>query len=213
MRGKGIFVLSAHLGFWEMVAPAIGLYRGTLHIVVRPADNPLLDRELRALRERFGNAVIPKRGAARRMIEVLREAGRIGILIDQRVQAREGIEVPFFGHPALTSPVLARLSLRTGAAVVPVTCLPRAGRPLPPRRPPGDPARGRRGGGGRRPHPALSRGRRGGHSEPPRDVALDAPAVGGAVRDALAPASRPGLLHFAPGGALMIDESRRDGMQ
>ena len=120
-RGKGIFILSAHLGFWELVPPLIGLTRGRMDTVVRPADNPWLDRELRALRERFGNAVIPKRGAARRMLEVLRGGGRVGILIDQRVQEREGIAVSFFGRPALTSPVLARVSLRTGAAVVPIT--------------------------------------------------------------------------------------------
>lgn len=126
-RGKGIFVLSAHLGLWELVPPVVGLYRGPLHIVVRPADNPDLDRELRALRERFGNRVIPKRGAARKMLETLREGGRVGILIDQRVQEKEGITVPFFGHPALTSPVLAKLSLRTGAAVVPVAAYPEPG--------------------------------------------------------------------------------------
>lgn len=129
-RGKGIFILSAHLGFWELVPPMIGLTRGRMDIVVRPADNPWLDRELRALRERFGNAVIPKRGAARKMIEALRDPrgrGRVGILIDQRVQEREGIPVPFFGRPALTTPVLARLSLRTGAAVVPITAYPEPG--------------------------------------------------------------------------------------
>jgi KDO2-lipid IV(A) lauroyltransferase len=48
----------------------------------------------------------------------------VGILIDQRVQAKEGIEVPFFGRPALTTPVLARLSLRTGAPVLPVALFP-----------------------------------------------------------------------------------------
>lgn len=123
-RGKGIFILSAHLGFWELVPPMIGLTRGRMDTVFRPADNPWLDKEVRGLRERFGNAVIPKRGAARKMLEVLRSGGRVGILIDQRVQEREGIQVPFFGRPALTSPILARLSLRTGAAVVPVACYP-----------------------------------------------------------------------------------------
>jgi KDO2-lipid IV(A) lauroyltransferase len=63
------------------------------------------------------------------MLEVLRAGGRVGILIDQRVQPREGIAVPFFGHPALTTPVLARVSLRTGAPVVPVALYPvRGGR-------------------------------------------------------------------------------------
>jgi KDO2-lipid IV(A) lauroyltransferase len=126
-RGKGIFILSAHLGFWEQVPPVIGLYRGPMHIVVRPPDNPHLDRELQAVRKRFGNEVIAKRGAARRMLEVLRQGGRVGILIDQRVQEKEGITVPFFGHPALTSPVLAKMSLRTGAAVVPISAYPEPG--------------------------------------------------------------------------------------
>lgn len=126
-RGRGTFILSAHLGFWELVPPMIGLTRGRMDIVMRPADNPWLDRELRGLRERFGNVTIAKRGAARRMLEALRGRGRVGILIDQRVQEREGIAVPFFGRPALTSPVLARLSLRTGAAVVPIAAYPEPG--------------------------------------------------------------------------------------
>jgi KDO2-lipid IV(A) lauroyltransferase len=123
-RGKGVFVLSPHLGMWELVPPLVGLYRGGMHIVVRPADNPWLDRELVGLRARFGNGVIPKHGAARRMLEVIRAGGIVGILIDQRVQPKEGIEVPFFGRPALTTPILARLSLRTGAAVLPVALFP-----------------------------------------------------------------------------------------
>ena len=126
-QGKGLFLLTAHLGFWELSPPLIALTRGPMSIVVRPADNPFLDRELRGLRERFGTAVIPKRGAARGMLETMRQHGRLGILIDQRVQEKEGIAVPFFGRPALTSPILARLSLRTGAPVVPLTVYPEPG--------------------------------------------------------------------------------------
>ncbi|MFL6203312.1 MAG: lysophospholipid acyltransferase family protein [Thermoanaerobaculia bacterium] len=122
--GKGFFVLSPHLGMWEMVPPVIGLYHAPMHIIMRPADNPYLNRELQSSREQFGNRTIPKRGAARRMLETLREGGIVGILIDQRVQAKEGIEVPFFGRPALTTPVLARVSLRTGAPVLPVAMFP-----------------------------------------------------------------------------------------
>lgn len=125
--GRGLFLLTAHLGLWELSPPLIALTRGPMSFVVRPADNPWLDRELRALRERFGNTVVPKRGAVRRMLEVIRARGRMGILIDQRVQEREGIAVPFFGRPALTSPVLARMSLRTGAPVVPLSVYPEPG--------------------------------------------------------------------------------------
>jgi Kdo2-lipid IVA lauroyltransferase/acyltransferase len=118
--GKGYFVLGSHLGYWEFSARPIGLFRGTIHAVARPTDNPHLDRELRGIRETSGYEVIPKQGAARRMMQVLKSGGRVGILIDQRVQPREAIVVPFFGRPALTTPALARLSVRTGAPVLPV---------------------------------------------------------------------------------------------
>lgn len=119
-QGRGVFFLSAHLGQWEIAAYPPGLYGGPLHVVGRPLDNPRLNRELERLRARFGNELIPKRGAARGMLQAMRKKGRVGILIDQRVQADEGIEVPFFGRPAVTSPLLARLVLRTGAPVVPI---------------------------------------------------------------------------------------------
>jgi KDO2-lipid IV(A) lauroyltransferase len=125
--GRGVFLLGAHLGHWEISGRPIGLYRGPLHTVARPADNPYLDRELNRLRRRLGYLVIDKRGAARRMLEALRQGGRIGILPDQRVRPREGILVPFFGRPALTTPVLARISLRHEVPVVPVFAYPEPG--------------------------------------------------------------------------------------
>jgi KDO2-lipid IV(A) lauroyltransferase len=125
--GRGVFVLSAHLGYWETAALPVGLYKGPLHVVARPADNPYLERELSHLRTRFGNGVIHKHGAARRMLQILRDQGRIAILIDQRVQEKEGIAVPFFGHLALTTPVLARMSLRTGTPVVACFGIPTPG--------------------------------------------------------------------------------------
>jgi KDO2-lipid IV(A) lauroyltransferase len=125
--GRGVFLLGAHLGSWEMSGRPIGLYKGVLHTVARPADNPYLDRELMRLRTALGFAVIQKRGAARRMLQVVRAGGRVGILPDQRVQEREGILVPFFGHPAMTTPILARLSRRDGCPVVPVFAYPQSG--------------------------------------------------------------------------------------
>jgi KDO2-lipid IV(A) lauroyltransferase len=117
--GHGVIVMSAHVGYWEVVGAVVGLYRGNFHAVGRPADNPHLDREMRRLRQRFDNHLIDKRGAARVMLRALQRHETIGILIDQRVLPREGIATPFFGRPSWTSPVLAKLSMRTGAPVVP----------------------------------------------------------------------------------------------
>jgi KDO2-lipid IV(A) lauroyltransferase len=118
--GHGTLVMSAHVGEWEAAAQPVALYRGGMAVVGRPADNPHLDRRLRHLRERFGNSTIDKRGAARPILRTLERGGTVGILVDQRVRREEGILVPFFGRPAWTTPILARVSLRTGAPVVPL---------------------------------------------------------------------------------------------
>jgi len=118
--GHGVLMMSAHLGSWEIAALPTGLYRQTMHVIGRPLDNPWLNRHLEWARTRFGNATIPKHGAARGALRVLRQGGIVGILIDQRVRPEQGILVPFMGHPAITSPLLARLALKTGAPVVPI---------------------------------------------------------------------------------------------
>lgn len=124
--GTGVFILSAHVGLWEIAAYPPGIYGGPLHVVGRPLDNPLLDRHLVRARARYGNELISKRGAVRPMIRLLSRGSRVGILIDQRARPAEGIWVPFFGQPSYTTPVLAHLALRTGAPVVPIFGYPLA---------------------------------------------------------------------------------------
>jgi KDO2-lipid IV(A) lauroyltransferase len=118
--GKGTIVLGSHFGNWEVVPAAIALTVGPMSSVGRRADNPHFDRVIQRLRTRYGNLSLDKRGAVRDMFRLLERGGRLGLLIDQRVRAEEAIDVPFFGRPALTSPIVARLAQRTGAAVVPV---------------------------------------------------------------------------------------------
>lgn len=122
--GHGVFLLSAHLGVWEVAAYPAGLFGGPMHVVGRPPNNPYMAKEIVRVRERHGNRMIAKRGAVRQMLKVLADGGRLGILVDQRVQPKEGVKVPFFGQPSWTTPVLARISLRTGAPVVPYFGLP-----------------------------------------------------------------------------------------
>jgi KDO2-lipid IV(A) lauroyltransferase len=123
-RGKGVFILSAHIGSWELGAIRAGLLGEPISPVVRPLDNPLLERELHRRRTRLGNRVIAKRDAAREILRALRGNQTVAILIDQNVIAEEAVFVPFFGRPAATSPSLALLQLKTDAAVVPVFTFP-----------------------------------------------------------------------------------------
>ncbi len=122
--GRGTLIVTAHLGNWEIIGYALALYKGETHVVARPTHNRFVERDLRRFRERFGNRTIYKRGAARKMLSVIKQRGRVAYVIDQRVHPNEGIETPFFGHSSFTSPLLAGLSLRTGAPVVPMFAYP-----------------------------------------------------------------------------------------
>jgi KDO2-lipid IV(A) lauroyltransferase len=126
-RGKGVFLLSAHFGSWEIGAIRAGLIAEPISSVVRPLDNPLLEEELEYRRTRFGNRVIRKKQAAREILRAIRARETVAILVDQNVLAEEAVFVPFFGRPAATTPSLALLQMKTGAAVVPVFTWPLGG--------------------------------------------------------------------------------------
>jgi KDO2-lipid IV(A) lauroyltransferase len=67
-----------------------------------------------------GNRTIDKTSAAREMLQILRDGGTLGILVDLNTLDREAIFVDFFGRPASTTFIVAKLALRTGAEVLPV---------------------------------------------------------------------------------------------
>lgn len=121
--GRGVLLLTAHIGSWDMME-VTAIYRGPAHVIVRPTDNPHLNRRMNGLRERFGNVSMPRRGAGRAAMRVLKSGGRVWILADHRVHPHEGIELPFLGRPATTSTLAARLALRYGTPAVPIFCYP-----------------------------------------------------------------------------------------
>ncbi len=122
--GRGVFFLTAHIGSWEVAALVTGLrLEAGLSVVNRPLDNPLLEQELDGLRKLYGNHVFGKHSILREMLGQLKKGGGVGILIDQRVREDQGVEVPFFGHPAWTHPILARIARKTGAPVIPTFAL------------------------------------------------------------------------------------------
>lgn len=117
---RGVLIMSAHLGRWEAAASWLAAAGYPMTVIARPLDNPYLENEVDRVRGRFGNEFTPKRGSMRKALQVLRARGRVGILIDQRVKEEEGGLYPFFGRLAVTSEALAKLSLRTGAPVLPL---------------------------------------------------------------------------------------------
>jgi KDO2-lipid IV(A) lauroyltransferase len=122
-RGKGVLFLAAHFGGWEVSSFMHALHGHPLHILVRPLDNPHLDRLVTRHRTLSGNRTLPKQDFARAMLAALRAGETVGILMDQNMISEQGVFVDFFGIPACTSTLLARMALRTEAAVVPAFCL------------------------------------------------------------------------------------------
>jgi KDO2-lipid IV(A) lauroyltransferase len=125
-RGRGVILFSAHYGHWELVALMQGYLGMRLALVARPLDNPFLERMLARLRSGSGNVIIHKRNAVREMLRAIRGGIGVAIVIDQDARD-QGVFVPFLGRPASTTPTLALLALRTGAAVIPVYSVPLGG--------------------------------------------------------------------------------------
>ncbi|MBI1748829.1 MAG: lysophospholipid acyltransferase family protein [Acidobacteria bacterium] len=118
-EGRGVLFLTGHFSSWELMPFAQALYGYPLKFVVRPLDNPYLDAKLTQYRRLSGNTPIGKRNALRALLQSLRRGEAVGLLIDQAVQAHEGVWTNFFGRPACTTHAPALLALRTGAAVIP----------------------------------------------------------------------------------------------
>lgn len=118
-KGRGVLLLTAHLGNWELGALAHGAVVGPISVMVRPITNPRVDRLVEARRSAHGNRVIAKRNSAREVLKALSAGGTVGILADQNAALEEAVFVEFFGMPAAAHKGFAQLALRSGAAVVP----------------------------------------------------------------------------------------------
>lgn len=118
-RGKGVLYLTAHLGGWELSAFAHSLYGHPLHVVMRGMDNPYLDRLVQRYRTMHGNSAVDKDNFVRGLLSAMKAGETVGILMDTNMTPPQGVFVDFFGILACTASGLARIALRTDAAVVP----------------------------------------------------------------------------------------------
>ncbi len=118
-RGKGVLFLTAHLGGWEIGSFMHSLHGNTMAVVVRPLDNPYLDRLVTRYRTMHGNRTFEKQEFARGLLSAMKAGETVGVLMDQNMTPPQGVFVDFFGIPACTASGIARVALRTDAAVVP----------------------------------------------------------------------------------------------
>ena len=116
-EGRRMILFSGHLANWEIAALAAAQYGIDIAQIYRTPNNPLIDRMIMRFRG-SDTEFIPKEAVGRRAIAALRRGAHLTILVDQKLN--EGIKVPFFGRPAMTTPTLAVLALRFECDVLPV---------------------------------------------------------------------------------------------
>jgi KDO2-lipid IV(A) lauroyltransferase len=119
LAGRGVLFATAHLGNWELSAFAHAILSAPMNVVVRPLDNPLIDRMVERRRGLSGNRLLSKRDMARPILKALAANEAVGILIDQNSSPDSGVFVDFFGTPACSGTGFAKLAARSGAAVIP----------------------------------------------------------------------------------------------
>ena len=117
-RGKGLILVSGHLGNWEVGGAYLAARGVPMQAVARYMENPLFDRYLTRTRERIGMRIVHDDEAVRRVPRSLRDGNAVAFLVDQGAVGLASIWVPFFGRLAKTPRGPAVFALRLGAPVI-----------------------------------------------------------------------------------------------
>jgi len=118
-KANGVFFLTGHFGGWEVGSFATSVYGNPLRIVIRKLDNPKVNALVNRYRTLHGNTLMDNRDFVRGLIGAVRTGETVGILMDTNMTPPQGVFVDYFGELACTAAGMAKIALRTGAAVIP----------------------------------------------------------------------------------------------
>ena len=118
-RGKGVLVITGHLGAWERSSFYHSLMGHPRGMVIRRLDNRRLDAFVNGIRCMHGNHVLHKDDFGRGLLTAMHAGQTVGILMDTNMTPPQGAFVKFFGIDACTATGLAHVARKTGAAVLP----------------------------------------------------------------------------------------------
>lgn len=121
-KGRGVIVLTGHVGNWELLATYLCRSGYPLSVLAARLKDSRLDDLVAGLRRRGGTAVLERSRGLKEAIGCLRRGEILGVLIDQDT-AVSSVVVDFLGLPAKTAVGPVRLSAMTGAAIVPMAMM------------------------------------------------------------------------------------------
>lgn len=129
--GRGLLVLTAHTGNFELLARIFGKLVAPVAVFHRPLGVGDIDGFLLRERDRFRVTTLGRGASVRDALRILSAGGCVAVPLDQNQRDGRGIFIDVLGHPACTSTMLARLSLASGAPVLPVFAMWDGDRTMP----------------------------------------------------------------------------------
>ncbi|EKY25062.1 lipid A biosynthesis (KDO)2-(lauroyl)-lipid IVA acyltransferase [Brevundimonas diminuta 470-4] len=118
--GKPVVLISGHLANFEVMAAVIMAAGVPCQVTYRAANNPYVDALIRQSRERYGIKLFaPKGDGTRELMAGMKRGESIALLVDQKYS--QGPEVEFFGQPVNASPGAARMALKFGTVMQPLS--------------------------------------------------------------------------------------------
>jgi KDO2-lipid IV(A) lauroyltransferase len=118
--GKPVVFVSGHIANFEVMAAVIMAAGVPCQVTYRAANNPYVDKLIRDSRERYGIKLFaPKGDGTRELMQGMKRGDSIALLVDQKYN--QGPEVQFFDQPVNASPGAARLALKFGTVMQPLS--------------------------------------------------------------------------------------------
>jgi KDO2-lipid IV(A) lauroyltransferase len=119
-KGRGVFLLSAHFGNWEMLSAVLALRGVPFNMLARKIKNNHVDVFVNGIRRRAGVNPIEKNEGTNKVISAFRKNEMVGFVLDQHANEALGIPVKFFGQKFFAFKSLAMLARRYKVPIVPV---------------------------------------------------------------------------------------------
>ncbi|NOZ87947.1 MAG: lysophospholipid acyltransferase family protein [Deltaproteobacteria bacterium] len=119
-RGKGVIVVSGHVGNWDLLAVTHAVAGFPVYVVTKALKKRGIDRFWHEARSRLGVNLLADKGSLASLFEVLKAGGILALVVDQHDPRPSASVVSFLGRKAAATSAPAVLALRTGAPVVPV---------------------------------------------------------------------------------------------
>ncbi|MFA5252022.1 MAG: lysophospholipid acyltransferase family protein [Phycisphaerae bacterium] len=116
-EGRGLLIVGAHYGNFEIVGYLMGLFGFNVYSIARPLDNKFVNNYLYGVRQRMGQKIIDKKGAAKLMDKAAETGATLCFVADQDA-GKKGIFVDFFGRKASTYKSIGLIAITNNIPIV-----------------------------------------------------------------------------------------------